>query len=105
MVRGPAIYSPPAASRGEVEAIIETLSGGVDEVAATLTDRPHEHLDELDDYMRTCTLQSPRANLGVIVTLMREGGDPSTAQPPPEAIGYTKEYVVRGLDLALLQRA
>jgi hypothetical protein len=105
MAPGPAISSPPAASRGEVEAIIETLSGELDEVAATLTDTIHEHLDELDDDMRTWTLQSTRANLGVIVTLMREGGDPSTAQPPPEAIGYTKEYVVRGLDLALLQRA
>jgi hypothetical protein len=105
MARGTAISSPPAASRGEVEAIIETLSGELDAIAASLTETIHEHLDELDDDMRTWTLQSTRANLGVIVTLMREGGDPETAQPPPEAIGYAKEFVVRGLDLALLQRA
>ena len=55
--------------------------------------------------MRTWTLQSTRANLGVMVTLMREGADPRSVTAPPEAIGYAKEYVVRGLDFALLQRA
>ncbi|MBS1878462.1 MAG: helix-turn-helix domain-containing protein [Actinobacteria bacterium] len=105
MARGPAISAPPAASRGEVEAIVDTLSAELDQVAATLADTIHDHLDELDDDMRTWTLQSTRANLGLIVTLMRAGADPSSAQPPPEAIGYAKEYVVRGLDLVLLQRA
>jgi DNA-binding PucR family transcriptional regulator len=55
--------------------------------------------------MRTWTLQSTRANLGVMVTLMREGADPRSVIAPPEAIGYAKEYVVRGLDFGLLQRA
>jgi hypothetical protein len=41
----------------------------------------------------------------VIVTMMREGEDPETAVPPAEAIGYAKEYVVRGLELSLMQRA
>jgi PucR C-terminal helix-turn-helix domain/GGDEF-like domain len=105
MAPGPAISSPTAASRGEVEAIVEIISAELDGIAATLTDTIHEHLDELDDDMRSWTLQSTRANLGLLVTLMRAGADPSVAQPPPEAIGYAKEYVVRGLDLVLLQRA
>jgi hypothetical protein len=105
MARGPAISSPPAASRGEVEAIVETLSAELDQIAATLTDTIHGHLDELDHDMRSWTLQSTRANLGLIVSMMRDGADPSAAQPPPEAVGYAKEYVVRGLDLFLLQRA
>jgi hypothetical protein len=95
----------PAGSRTEIEAIVETLSAELDEVAATLTDTIHEHLDELDDDMRNWTLQSTRANLGVMVTLMREGADPRSAQAPPEALGYAKEYVVRDLDFVLLQRA
>ncbi len=95
----------PARSRAEVETIVETLSAELDEVAAALADTIHEHLDELDDDMRTWTLQSTRANLGVMVTLMREGADPRSAQAPPEALGYAKEYVVRGLDFVLLQRA
>jgi hypothetical protein len=105
MGEGGGISSPPAASRGEVEAIVETLSRELDGIAATLADTVHEHLPELDDDMRTWTLQAARSNLGVIVTMMREGSDPSSAQPPPEAIGYAKEYVVRGLDLSLMQRA
>ncbi|HYC81039.1 MAG TPA: helix-turn-helix domain-containing protein [Solirubrobacterales bacterium] len=102
---GAGISSPPAASRGEVEAIVETLSRELDEIAATLTDTVHEHLSELDEDMRPWTLQAARSNLGVIVTMMREGDDPRSVQPPPEAIGYTKEYVVRDLELSLMQRA
>lgn len=97
--------APPHASRREIAEIVENLSAELDEVSAALTDTIHEHLDELDDDMRTWTLQSTRANLGVMVTLMREGADPRSVVAPPEAIGYAKEYVVRGLDFGLLQRA
>lgn len=97
--------APPAASRGEIEVIVETLSHELDEIAATLADTVHEHLSELEEDMRPWTLQAARSNLGVIVTMMREGDDPGSALPPPEAIGYAKEYVVRGLELSLMQRA
>ncbi len=40
-----------------------------------------------------------------MVTLMREGADPRSVTAPQEALGYAKEYVVRGLDFVLLQRA
>ncbi|MGE5407098.1 MAG: PucR family transcriptional regulator [Syntrophothermus sp.] len=104
MSPGTAIAAP-ASSRGEIETIVETLSAELDDVAAALVDTIHEHLDELDDDMRTWTLQSTRANLGVMVTLLREGADPRAVVAPPEALGYAKEYVVRGLDFVLLQRA
>ncbi|HXF32170.1 MAG TPA: helix-turn-helix domain-containing protein [Solirubrobacterales bacterium] len=55
--------------------------------------------------MRPWTVQAARSNLGVIVTMMREGDDPGSARPPAEAVGYAKEYVVRGLELSLMQRA
>jgi hypothetical protein len=93
------------ASRGEIEALVVTLSEEIDEIAATFADTVHEHLVELDEDMRPWTLQAARSNLGVIVSMMREGDDPRSVQPPPEAIGYTKEYVIRGLDLSLMQRA
>jgi hypothetical protein len=105
MESGAGILSPPAASRGEIEAIVETLGRELDEIAATLADTVHEHLAELDEDMRPWTLQAARSNLGVIVTMLREGDDPGSAQPPTEAIGYAKEYVVRGLELSLMQRA
>ncbi|HEX6666700.1 MAG TPA: helix-turn-helix domain-containing protein [Solirubrobacterales bacterium] len=104
MARNSAI-SVPRESRGEIAALVEELSAELDDIAAQLADTIHEHIDELDDDMRVWTLQSTRANLGVMVTLMREGADPRSATAPPEAIGYAKEYVVRGLDFVLLQRA
>jgi hypothetical protein len=105
MQSGAGAFSPPAASRGEIEAMIETLGRELDEMSATLADTVHDHLAELDEDMRPWTLQAARSNLGLIVTMLREGEDPAAAEPPPEAIGYTKEYVVRGLELSLMQRA
>jgi hypothetical protein len=104
---GPGVgtLSPPAASRGEIETLVETLSRELDEIAATLADTVHGHLSELEEDMRPWTLQAARSNLGVIVSMMREGDDPASVHPPPEAIGYAKEYVVRGLELSLMQRA
>jgi PucR C-terminal helix-turn-helix domain/GGDEF-like domain len=93
------------ASRGEIEEIVETLSHELDEIAATFADTVHEHLPELEEDMRPWTLQAARSNLGVIVSMMREGDDPAAVIPPPEAIGYAKEYAVRGLELSLMQRA
>src|SRR6202451_3425367 len=103
MGSGAGLASPPAGSRGEIEMLVETLSHELDEIAATLPDTVHEHLSELEEDMRPWTLQAARSNLGVIVTMMREGDDPGSVYPPPEALGYVKEYVVRGLDLSLLQ--
>src|ERR1700753_3512451 len=102
---GAGIGAPPVASRGEIEVLVETLSHELDEIAATFVETVHEHLPELDEDRRPWTLQAARSTLGVIITMMREGDDPGSAQPPPEAIGYTKEYVVRGLELSLMQRA
>ncbi|MGV1049134.1 MAG: PucR family transcriptional regulator [Solirubrobacterales bacterium] len=101
----PSAISPPHESRAEIAEMVEQLSAELDDISAALADTIHEHLDELDDDMRTWTLQSTRANLGVMVTLMRDGEDPRSVVAPPEAIGYAKEYVVRGLDFTLLQRA
>jgi hypothetical protein len=105
MELGAGMLLPPAASRGEIDDVVETLSRELDEIAATLADTIHEHLLELEDDLRPLTLQAARSNLGVIVTMMREGDDPGSAIPPAEAIGYAKEYVVRGLELSLMQRA
>jgi hypothetical protein len=85
--------------------MVEALGQELDGIAATLTDTVHEHLPELDEDMRPWTVQAARSNLGVIVTMMREGDDPRSVQPPPEAIGYAKEYVMRGLELSVMQRA
>lgn len=97
--------APPTASREEIDGLIELLGRQVDEISATLTDTVHDHLPELDEDMRPWTLQAARSNIGLIVAMMREGDDPGSVQPPPEAIGYTKEYVIRGLELSLMQRA
>jgi DNA-binding PucR family transcriptional regulator len=102
---GAGIGAPPVASRGEIEVLVETISHEIDEIAATFADTVHDHLPELEEDMRPWTLQAARSNLGVIVSMMREGDDPASVQPPPEAIGYAKEYVVRGLELSLMQRA
>lgn len=97
--------APTHSGRDEVNEIVEAMSVEVDELARLLTDMMHERIAELEDDMYVWTLQSVRANLGLIVTLLREGTAPSSAQPPPEALAYAKEYVRRALPFELLGRA
>jgi len=97
--------APTHNGRDEVNEIVEAMSAELDELARALTDMIHERIAELDDDIYVWTLQSVRANLGLIVTLLREGTAPSRAQPPPEALAYAKEYVRRALPFELLGRA
>jgi PucR C-terminal helix-turn-helix domain/GGDEF-like domain len=97
--------APRRASRVEIDEILATMSPDLDEIARALTEAIHERLEELDDDLRVGTLHSVRSNLGLMMTMLAEGTDPSEAVPPPEALAYAKEYVRRGLSFELLQRA
>ena len=96
---------PVHARRAHVAEIVGAMSAELDLVTAVLSDTIHEHLDELDDELWVDTLHSVRSNLGLIVTMLREGDAPSSAVAPEEARAYAREYVRRGLGLDLLQRA
>ncbi len=102
---GTAGIAPSHASRSEIAEAVVAMSADLEAISAALVETIHEHIDELDDDMRVWTMQSVRANMGMMMAMLREGADPYTAVAPPEAIGYAKEYVVRGLDFGLLQRA
>ena len=97
----------PAANahRASVDEMVDTMSAELELLTDVLSDAIHEHLDELDDDLRGLTGQSVRANLGLIVTMLREGDAPTSAVAPEEARAYAREYVRRGLGLDLLQRA
>jgi PucR C-terminal helix-turn-helix domain/GGDEF-like domain len=97
--------APTRASRVGIEEIVAAMSAELDDVARSLTDTIHEHLEELDDELHVGTLQSVRSNLGVIMTMLHEGTEPSRAVPPPEALAYAKEYARRGLGFEVLRRA
>lgn len=97
--------APTHASRAEVGEMVATMGVELEHLSRALTDGIHEHLDELDDDLRVLTLLSVRSNLGMIVTMLREGSPPTAAVAPPEALGYAREYVRRGLEIGLLQRA
>src|SRR6202035_707901 len=97
--------APKRASRVGIDEILAAMSADLDEIARALTDAIHQRLEELDDDLRVGTLHSVRSNLGLMMTMLREGADPSQAIPPPEALAYAREYVRRGLRFELLQRA
>ena len=98
--------SPPTrASRVGIEEIVAEMSAELDDVARFLTDVIHTELDELDDEIYIGTLQSVRSNLGLIMTMLHEGVEPSDAVAPSEAVAYAKEYARRGLSFELLRRA
>src|SRR4029077_13525650 len=101
----PMVMVPAVARQVQVSEIVDEMGAEVDHIARVLTDAIHEHLSELDDDLRAGTFQSTRSNLGMIVTMLREGAAPSATVAPAEALGYVREYVRRGLGLELLQRA
>jgi hypothetical protein len=100
-----AYIAPTHASRAELGEIVDALAVELDGVSRRLAGAIHDHLGELDEDLRTWTLQSTRANLGIIVTMLRDGASPTSAEAPAEALAYAKEYVRRGLGLELLLRA
>jgi hypothetical protein len=99
------VITATTSGRLEVGALAAALSGELDSVARLLSDRIHEHLSELDDDLYALTLESVRSNLGMLITMLREGADPATAVPPLEAMAYAREYVRRGLSADLLRHA
>jgi hypothetical protein len=99
------VMVPVVARQVQVSEIVDEMGAEVDHIARVLTDAIHEHISELDDDLRAGTFQSTRSNLGMIVTMLREGAAPSATVAPAEALGYVREYVRRGLGLELLQRA
>ncbi len=100
------LATPPShAGRAGIDEILSRISAELDEIALALTNTIHERLDELDDDLRDGTLHSVRANLGLMMAMLREDADPSTAVPPPQALAYARDYVRRGLSFELLQRA
>jgi PucR C-terminal helix-turn-helix domain/GGDEF-like domain len=99
------VISAPPASRHELEELVVTMGAELDQTARQVCDAIHEHLDEIADDLYPQTLQSCRANLGLIHALLRERADPRSATAPREALVYAKEFARRGLSLELLQRA
>jgi DNA-binding PucR family transcriptional regulator len=93
------------AGRLGIDEILLSIGPDLDDIAHELTDAIHERLEELDDDLWVGTLHSVRSNLGLMMTMLHEGTNPSEAVPGPEAIAYAKEYVRRGLSFELLQRA
>lgn len=97
--------APTTAGPADFAAIVSAMSGELDELTDVLSDTIHEHLAELDDDLRAMTGDSVRANLGLIVAMLRERQAPTQAVAPEAALAYVREYVQRGLELDLLHRA
>jgi DNA-binding PucR family transcriptional regulator len=88
-----------------IEEIVSEMSAELDTVARFLTDVIHNELDELDDDVYVATLQSVRSNLGLIMTMLHDRVEPTSAVAPSEAVAYAKEYARRGLGFEVLRRA
>jgi DNA-binding PucR family transcriptional regulator len=97
---------PTARARSLVEEVVVEMIERIDDSATMIADSIHEATGgELGNDMYLGTRQSTRANLGVITTLLSDGGDPTTFAAPEEALSYARAYVHEGLSFDLLIRA
>jgi hypothetical protein len=93
-VLSPAL-APPHATRHEVADLVASMGAELDALSAVLAEAIHTHLDELPPDLRALTLQSCRANLGLIVTLLRDEADPRGATVPSEALSYANSQSLK----------
>jgi hypothetical protein len=96
---------PTTATREEVCGLARELGGELGDVAVALADAIHEGIEGLDADLHRATAQSCLSNLRLIVSMLEDDLEPTTAQAPAEAVHYAREFVQRGLGVELLIQA
>jgi DNA-binding PucR family transcriptional regulator len=74
----------------------------LDSIAAEMAQAIHTAMDVLTEDMLEDTHASARANISLVVAMLRDGVDPAGVQPPAEALHYAREFVHRGLPVEAL---
>jgi transposase-like protein len=97
--------APSHESRRSLSDLAESLDADLDALADDLSDVIHADNTELGDDLRVLTRASCRANIAVIVSLLRDGAEPGSATAPPEAVLYAHEFARRGHGVEALLEA
>lgn len=96
------VPEPSEACRAALGALSEEVVPQLQAVAREMATAIHTAMDVLTDDMVEDTEASCRANISLVVAMLRDGVDPAGVQPPAEALHHGREFVHRGLPVEAL---
>ncbi len=96
------VPEPSEACRAALGELSEAVVPRLGHVAQEMAQAIHTAMDVLSDDILEETEASCRANISLVVAMLRDGVDPAGVQPPAEALHYSREFVHRGLPVEAL---
>lgn len=101
-----ALNEPSAPCREVMHHLAQTLlaSGELEAIAGDLARQIHDEIDEIPDQLREDTLVSCRANVNLIIQMIFDDVEASSAVAPVEATHYARECARTGLPIEALMR-
>ncbi len=101
------LNEPSSACREIMRGLAAALltSGELEPIAEDLTRQIHDEIDEVHEELRLDTLASCRANVTLIIQMIHDEVEASSAAAPVEATHYAREWARSGLPIEALMRA
>lgn len=101
------LNEPSAACREVMRGLASSMlgSGDLEPIAEDLTRHIHAEIDEVHEELRPDTLASCRANVTLIIQMIHDEVEASSAVAPVEAAHYAREWARAGLPIEALMRA
>ncbi|MCW3016916.1 MAG: regulatory protein [Solirubrobacterales bacterium] len=96
------VPEPSAGCREALAGMAEDVVPELDSISAEMAQAIHAAMDVLTEDMLEDTHASAKANISLVVAMLRDGVDPAGVQPPAEALHYAREFVHRGLPVEAL---
>jgi hypothetical protein len=96
------VPEPTPACREALARLADAAIPQLDPIAAEMAQAIHGAVEVLTDDLLDETQASAKANIGLVLGLLRDGVDPAGVQPPPEALHYAREFVHRGMAVETL---
>ncbi|MCW3000583.1 MAG: hypothetical protein JWN65_4132 [Solirubrobacterales bacterium] len=96
------VPEPSAPCREALATLAEDIVPVLDGIALEMAHSIHRAMDILTEDILDETQATCRANISLVVAMIRDGVDPGGVQPPAEALHYGREFVHRGLPVEAL---
>ncbi len=96
------VPEPSAACRAALTSLTHAAIPQTGRIAREMAEATHNAIPILPEDILEDTEASCRANISLVVAMLRDGVDPAGVQPPAEALHYSREFVHRGLPVEAL---
>jgi hypothetical protein len=96
------VPEPSVGCREALAALAEGVVPELDAISLEMAHAIHTAMDILTEDILDDTQATSKANISLVVAMLRDGVDPAGVQPPAGALHYAREFVHRGLPVEAL---